>query len=255
MDNESESLPFLFSVFHASFGIVGVLFLVFSLWMIIHAIWKQEWIWLVILLIFPAISPILYFFMVYVQASGHGFELPGASNRRRIKELQTKIHNLDKAVFHAQLGDIYFEQGKFAKAETCYRAALERDSDDIDTQSHLGQSLLRQGKTQEALTMLKSVVSVDPRHEYGYTMMAYAEALGSIGQKAEARAAWEKVVAANTYARARVQLAELLIGEGKQADARPLLDETIADAAHTPKFQRQRESVWVRKAKRLRRKT
>ncbi len=224
------------------------------IWMLVHAVWRGNWLWLIPLLLAPGLGALLYFFAVFWQTpSGHGFELPGAADRRRIKQLRTQIHNVDKAVFHAQLGDIFFEQGKFAKAEECYRAALEREADDPDTQSHLGQSLLRQGKTTEALPLLRAVVEKDPRHEYGYTLMAYAEALTAAGQTAEARAAWEKVVAANTYARARVQLAALLIEQNQIPEAKALLDETITDAPHSPAFQRKRERVWVRKAKRLRR--
>ena len=56
-----------------------------------------------------------------------GFELPGAQSRKRIKELQAQIHHLDNAYHHFQLGDVYFQRGKLAEAEKCYRAALERD--------------------------------------------------------------------------------------------------------------------------------
>ena len=83
--------------------------------------------------------------------------------------------------------------------------------------------------------------------------MAYAEALTANGQSAEARAAWEKVVAANTYARARVQLAALLIAQSQSADAKALLDETIADAPHRPPFPPNGEGFWIRKPKRRRR--
>ncbi|MDR2844615.1 MAG: tetratricopeptide repeat protein [Puniceicoccales bacterium] len=226
----------------------------FNLWMIIHAVWQKNWGWVPFLVLFPGVSAMLYFILVFMQGSAsHGFELPGAADRRRIKQLLAQIYNLDKAIFHAQLGDIYFEQGKFAKAESCYRAALQREADDIDVQSHLGQALLRQGNTAEALALLKNVALKDPRHEYGYTLMAYAEALTQSGQLNEARAIWERVIENNTYARARVQLAELLAKESRKNEAITLLDETIADAAHTPAFQRKRERIWVRRAKRIRR--
>ena len=42
----------------------------------------------------------LYFFLVYRAAPSatQGFELPGANDRRRIKQLQAQIHHLDKAL-------------------------------------------------------------------------------------------------------------------------------------------------------------
>src|SRR6185295_6185353 len=93
-----------------------------------------------------------------------GFELPGAHDRRRIKELQGKIHHLDKAHHYSQLGDIYFQQGKLAEAESCYRSAMEREPEDIDTRAHLGQSLRRQKRPAEARPLLEAVCAENPKH-------------------------------------------------------------------------------------------
>ena len=124
----------------------------FNLWMFVDAVRREEWIWAVFIFIGFGVSALLYFFLVYRAAPSatRGFELPGAYDRRRIKELQAQIHHLDKAHHHSQLGDVYFQQGKLDQAEACYRAALERDAEDIDTRAHLGQCLLRQKKAAEA---------------------------------------------------------------------------------------------------------
>ncbi len=100
----------------------------------VDAIRRREWLWAVFIALFSGFSAVLYFFLVYRAAPSatQGFELPGAHHRRRIKELEAQIHHLDKAHHHSQLGDIYFQQGKLAKAEACYRAALERDAQDLD---------------------------------------------------------------------------------------------------------------------------
>jgi tetratricopeptide (TPR) repeat protein len=81
---------------------------------------------------------------IVIRLPTRGFELPGKHSRQRIKQLQAQIHHLDKAHHHSQLGDIYFQQGKLAKAEASYRAAMERDPQDLDTRAHFGQCLLRQ---------------------------------------------------------------------------------------------------------------
>ena len=95
----------------------GLLFL-FQLWMCVDAIRRGEWMWAVFIWIFPMMNAALYYFYVYRASSAtSGFELPGAAKRKRIKELEAQIHHLDNAVHHFQLGDIYFRQGKFEKAE------------------------------------------------------------------------------------------------------------------------------------------
>src|SRR5687767_2841422 len=132
----------------------------FSVWMFVDAIRREEWIWAVFIFIGFGISALFYYFMVYRAAAPatRGFELPGAHSRKRIKELQAQIHHLDKAHHHSQLGDIYFQQGKLAKAEASYRAAMERDPEDLDTRAHFGQCLLRQKRAAEARPLLEGVV-------------------------------------------------------------------------------------------------
>jgi hypothetical protein len=186
--------------------------------------------------------------------SSQGFELPGAAKRKRIKELKAQIHHLDNAVHHYHLGDIYFRQGKFQLAEGCYRAALERDAQDIDARAHLGQCLLRQKRAAEARPLLEGVCAEDPKHDYGYSMMALAEALTALGEPDAARAVWLKVTAQHAYPRAKVQLAELLLAKNEVEPARAELRDVLADDAHAPPFQRRRDRVWVSRARRLARK-
>jgi hypothetical protein len=232
----------------------GWLFGAFQLWMLIDAFRRREWLWALFIFAFPGFGTIWYFFWVYrgSPSATRGFELPGAHDRKRIKELQAQIHHLDKAHHYSQLGDIYFQQGKLDKAEGCYRAALERDLEDIDTRAHFGQCLLRQKRASEALPLLEGVVAENPKHEYGYSMMALAEALAAVGQTDRAISVWERITDQHSYARARVQLAELYLAKNQREPARVQIEEVLADDIHTPAFQRKRDRVWIGRAKRLR---
>src|SRR3989454_4216272 len=212
----------------------------FSLWMLIDAIRRREWIWALFIFIGFGLSALFYYFAVYRSAPSatRGFELPGAHDRRRIKELQSKIHHLDKAHHHSQLADIYFQQGKLERAEASYRAALERDPQDIDTRAHLGQCLLRQKKAAEARPLLEGVVAENPKHDYGYSLMALAEDLTALGEKEAAMNIWKQVTENHSYPRAKVQLAELYVGKDQRDLARDELRDVIADDTHAPGFQR-----------------
>ena len=226
----------------------------FQLWMFIDAVRRREWLWAVCIFAFSLISALLYFFLVYraEPSATRGFELPGAHSRRLIKELQAKIHHLDKAHHHLELGDIYFQQGKLDLAEQEYRAAIERDGEDRDTRSHLGQCLLRKIKPAEARPLLEAVCAEDPKHDYGYTMMALAETLMAQGENQAAIQVWELVVQSHSYARARVQLAELYAADNRIELARQQLHEALSDDAHAPAFDRKRNRVWLKRAKKLR---
>ncbi len=228
----------------------------FNLWMFIDAVRRREWLWAVFIFVGFGISALFYYFAVYraSPSATRGFELPGAWDRRRIKELQAQIYHLDKADHHSKLGDIYFQQGKLQSAESCYRAALERDSGDIDTRAHLGQCLLRQKRPAEARPLLEGVIAENPKHDYGYSLMALAETLTALGEKESALSLWKQVTESHSYPRAKVQLAELYLTNHQPELACAQLREVLADDLHAPTFQRRRDRVWVSRAKGLLRK-
>jgi tetratricopeptide (TPR) repeat protein len=253
---QAQFIPRL-SAYHGWAGTIGVLALgIFQLWMLVDAVRRREWLWALIILLGWGFAPFLYYFMVYRAAPSAtlGFELPGAVDRRRIRELQAQIHHLDKPHHYSQLGDIYLNQGKLDKAEACYRAALERDATDIDTRAHLGLCLLRQKRPAEARPLLEGVVAEKPKHEYGYSLMALAETLTALGEPDAALEIWTQVTASHSYPRAKVQLGGLYLARNQIDLARAEANEVIADDAHAPPFQRRRDRVWVRRARALLRK-
>ncbi len=235
-------------LFHPWFLILFV----FQVWMFIDAVNRQEWFWAVLIFLGFGLSAILYFFLVYraAPAGTQGFELPGARSRSRIKELQAQIHHLDNSYHHFQLGDVYFQKGAFAAAEKCYRAALEREPKDIDARAHLGQCLLRLERPAEAKPLLEGVCRENPRHDFGYSLMAYAETLSALGETEAAYTVWKRVVEEHAYARAKVQFAELCVKFNQPGQARAQLTEVIKEDVHAPTFQRRRDRVWVSRAKR-----
>ena len=233
--------------------LVSIVLGILWLWMLIDAVRRGEWIWALFMFIFPGLTTVFYFFLVYraTVSATQGFELPGASSRRRIKELEGLIHNLDKAHHYLELGDIYFQKGNLTKAEECYRASLERDAKDIDARAHLGQCLLRQKRAGEARTILEQVCTENPKHDYGHSLMAYAETLSALGEIDNSIAVWKQVLQDHSYARARVQLGELYLTKAEKELADAEFREVINDDRHAPSFQRKRDRVWVRRAKRL----
>jgi Tfp pilus assembly protein PilF len=232
---------------------LGLLATAFFIWMLVDAIRQREWFWVVLMLLGSVVAALCYYVFVYRMAPSatRGFELPGAQDRKRIKELQAQIHHLDKAHHHSQLGDIYFHEGRLELAEASYRAAMERDPQDIDTRAHFGQCLLRQKRPVEAKPLLEGVVAENPKHDYGYSMMALAETLMALNETDAAINLWKQVTETHSYPRAKVQLAELYLAKNQPDLARNEVREVLADDVHAPAFQRKRDRVWVRRAKGL----
>jgi hypothetical protein len=225
----------------------------FGLWMFVHAARQGEWIWAIFILFGWGIAPFVYFITTYRTSGGDGagFELPGTASRARIRELKGQIHHLDHAYHHYRLGDVYFNKGKFTDAEQCYREALKREPDDLDARAHLGQCLMRLKRPEEARPLLEAVCRENYKHDFGFSLMAYAESLTALGEKDAAYDIWKHVVENHAYARAKVQFAELCLQRHETDLARTHLKEIVTEDAHAPGFQRRRDRVWVRRAKAL----
>jgi hypothetical protein len=231
-----------------------LLFLWF-IWMLIDAIKREEWLWVVFLVLFPPLNTVLYFFLVYLRSGGGAvLSLPGSADRRRIRELEVKIRHLDNAHHYHELADLYFKQGRFAEAEKNYRAALDREPDDEETEAHLGRTLMALDRPGEARGYLENVCMSNPRHDYGDTLIALGECLTRLGEDASARRIWEQAIEHHSYAQPRIRLAELLLKTEDGAErerARGLIEEVLREDGLSPDYQRRQESEWVRRAQRL----
>lgn len=235
----------------------ALLFFLWFIWMLIDAIKREAWLWVVFLILFPPLNTILYFLLVYLRSGGGAvFSLPGSADRRRIRELEQKILHLDNAHHYHELADLYFKQGKFGEAEKNYRAALDREPEDEDSEAHLGRTLLALNRPEEARGYLENVCLGNSGHEYGATMIALGECLTQLGETESAMGIWERAVERHSYAHPRVRLAEALMASGDAARrdrARQLLEEVLKEEALTPDYQRRQEAEWVRRARKLKR--
>ena len=117
--------------------------------------------------------------------------------------MQRLIHDLDHAAHYAELGSIYLQQGKYVEAEKAYAEAHKRDPEDVDILARYGQTLLRLGRAKEAMPFLQRALNTELKHDYGYTLLAYAEAYQALGENDNAIQIWEEVLRSYTYARAR----------------------------------------------------
>ncbi len=169
------------------------------------------------------------------------------SKRHRIKELEVLIHNLDKPHHYLELGDIYFQKGNLAKAEECYRASLQRDPQDIDARSHMGQCLLRQ-KRRRRLPPCSTRLRGKSQARLRIFAHGLRRNIANAGRHGKRGRGLETGAGKHNYARARVQLGELYLAAKKRDLAETELQAAVNDDRHAPAFQRQRDRVWIRRA-------
>ena len=113
------------------------------------------------------------------------------------------------------------------------------------------QCLLRLNRPAEAKPLLEAVCRENYKHDFGYSLMAYAETLTALKEADAALNVWQHVVENHSYPRAKVQLADLYIARKDFTAARAQLNDVINDDAHAPsEQQRRRDRVWIKRKKR-----
>lgn len=239
---------------HLPVSLPTVLLYGFAIVMAVHAAREGRWLWVALLLAMP-FSAIWYFTGEYRKSPMRGFELPGAADRARVRRLEGEIARcgFPRPDLHLNLGELRLRQGKLDEAKKHLRLAYEADSADIDAASLYGQALLRSGDAKSALPLLHKAVTKSPKHGYGYTAMAYAEALAADGRPSEAISVWRDVLKSYEYDRAKVQFAGLLLAKGDKNEAKALLDDVVDQAKHHSSLNRKSDRVWIRRAKSLKR--
>ena len=128
----------------------------FQIWMLVDAIRREEWVWAVLIFLFSGLTAFFYYLMVYRSSpsAAHGFELPGAHERKRIKELEAQI----KAALAGKV-----PADKTADASTIWVESI------ISNQTKEGLVNIRWGN-------LSAQLSVKEAHDHAYGILQAAEA-------------------------------------------------------------------------------
>ncbi len=225
----------------------------FSIWMAVDC-WRRGadgyWIWFI--LVFQPVGAIVYFFTQFWDGSRLEYGLwQRFTAGGRIRDAKARAHHLDTSAAFEELGDLYSGAGKWKDAEGAYRAALQRDAANLHAQVRLGYALIALDRADEAWTLLGPVYQKKPDFDDDKLIRHLARCQAMRGNFVDACNLYEYFLRKHSYTEVQLEYAKVLLQSGQAADGRKALEELIRDAEHAPKFQRRRDSRWVREAKRL----
>lgn len=236
--------------FGGFFGIGGILMIA----AILHFIRKRPnfyWIWIILFL-----GPLGALIYLAVEALPELTD-PGAfrfvSRGSRRRELEAAITENPSAGNYEELGQIYLDQGKWAKAKAAYDHAISARTDSIDPFYRRAVAETELGQYEAAVTDLERVVAKDPKYDFqrGAGLLAYS--YWKIGQNEKAAQMFDAAMRTSTLTETQYHYAEFLAGQGKKAEARRVLDAILNKQRTMPGFQRRRERMWFWKTRAMRR--
>lgn len=235
--------------FGGFFGIGGILVIV----AILHFIRKRpDFYWLWIILLLGPVGALIYLAVEALpELTDPGtFKFVARGSRKR--ELEAAVVDNPSAGNYEELGQIYLDEEKWAKAKDAYDRAISSRTDSIDPFYRRGVAEIELGMFDAALPDLQRAVAEDPRYDFQRSGGLLAYAYWKTGQPDRAAQMFEAVTRTSTLTETQYHYAEFLAAQGKKTEARQLLDAILAKRRNMPGFQKRRDRPWFRKTKALR---
>jgi cytochrome c-type biogenesis protein CcmH/NrfG len=131
------------------------------------------------------------------QGSGGGSsaQAPPPLDESRASAMKlTAQQNPTDAVTRVQLGNMYFDAGRFQDATEWYQAALKINPKDVNASTDLGIAYYYMNQPDQALAQFDRSLVVDPRHAKTLLNIGIVRAFGKQDLKGAAEV-WQKVLA------------------------------------------------------------
>jgi hypothetical protein len=167
--------------------------------------------------------------------------------RKRIKQLEGMIMDNPSVGNLEELGDLYLDDGKFAKALECLDRVVSR-TDEIDPLYRRALAKIGLDEFAAAAVDLEKVVARDPRYDYQRAAGLYAHVLARLGHAEQADAMFKSVLETSTLSETEYNYASFLAAAGRKDEARQLAEKILRKKATMPDYIRRRERPWFRRA-------
>jgi len=171
--------------------------------------------------------------------------------RRQIKQLQAAIIDNPSVGNYEELGDLYLEDGQFARARECFDKVIASRPDTPDPYYRRALAELALDDAKAAVTDLEEVFERDPRYDYQRAAGLLAHALGKTGQPERGLQLFGETLELSTLSETQYNYAALLAEQGKKAEAKDWAERVLRKKLTMPSYLRRRERPWFRKASAL----
>ena len=235
--------------------VLGLLATAFWIWMIVYCIQndseRQVWLW--ILLFFPGVGPLIYFFARWVPSSS--FTMPTFLKRwtdaGKIRRLEVSARQIGNPYQFIEWGDALRDTKQWEAATAAYRQALQKEPKNLPALWGLANCQVSLGNHTAARDPLATIMSIDPTYKFGDVSLLYGRTLHALGERDVELEHWRTHMKRWRQPEASYTLAQILVERGENAEATQLLQSMIADIEITPRALARKVFFWKGRGKRL----
>lgn len=193
--------------------------------------------WLFILLAFPFLGSVVYFFAEYLPEVRHSRvarKAVGAVTAlidpgRALRQARADFERTPSAEHRARMAEALLAAGRASEAVEHYRLCVAGHyAKDAKLRAGLARALLADGQPREAASTLRSLFADEPERNAGANALLLARALAEVDE-AQALVAFEAAVQSQATIEARCAYGLYLARLGRDAQARALLEHAVRD--------------------------
>jgi hypothetical protein len=210
---------------------------------------RPETFWLWVIIFFGPPGAFIYILIEVVPDLGllrQSFE--GFGRRKRIAHLEALVLENPAAGNYEELGDLYLEEKKFARARECYDKAITPRTPHLDPVYRRGIAEVNLGDFQAAVADLERVAAGDPKYDGYRALGLLAHAHANAGQPDKADALFQQALEMSTLSETYFNYASFLASQNRGAEARQWAERIVARKPTMPRYLQRRERPWFRKA-------
>jgi hypothetical protein len=173
--------------------------------------------------------------------------MQGFGRRSRIQKVETDILDNPSPANYEELGELYKDQGQFAKGREAFTHAIEARGDSIYTFYYRAQCSLALNDLAAAIPDLERVVTSDRKFDYYRAAGLLADAYARTGDLQRAEPLFVEVAQISTTPETLYNYASFLKTASRREEAREWAQKLMAKKRTLPRYMQRRERPWFRK--------
>ena len=232
---------------------IGPVGLILQLMALVHFIKRRpDGYWLWVIFIGGWLGALVYIAIEVVPDLGLlGNAFRGFSRRSRIQQLEMLVLDNPSAGNYEELGDLYLDERKFARARACFDKAISSRTDSPDPFYRRALAALGMNDLAAAVPDLERVYAMDPKYDFHRAAGLLAHSLAQTGQTERAARLFAQVTEISTLSETHYNYAAFLASQGRHEQAREVAQRLLAKKATMPHFLKRRDRPWFRRASAL----
>lgn len=245
------------AMFYSHFWVISIIVQVVF---VVHAISRrQDYFWIFIILFFPLVGCAVYALMVWIPEARSSSAARGTSRavlglfdpRRELRKRLSHLDVSDTVQNRVSLAQELTRHGMVQDALGLYERSLRGvyEDDPYLLQGYAG-ALFQAGMLQDARAALEKLRAANPGLKSQEAQLLHARVLEGLGETAAAGREYAAVVQAYGGMEARCRYGLFLKQQGQAEQAKQLFEDILRGARHTTGHSRRLNKEWIGTAKR-----